>query len=122
MAMFFLNVSDFKKSSKFYEQCLKALAYEVNLTVDDYIAFGSPTNTHLFWIHQADAPGGATKNMHIAFDAESREDVKRFFEAALKNGGSSNGEPGVRKEHGAKYYAAYVLDPDGNNIEAVCLK
>ena len=114
----FLNVSDFKKSSKFYEECLKALGYEVNLSVDDYIAFGSSTNTHLFWLHKAD--GGATTNLHLAFDANAREDVKKFFDAALKHGGTSNGEPGPRKEHGPKYYAAYVFDPDGNNIEAIC--
>lgn len=116
----FLNVSDFKKSSKFYEECMKALGYDVNLTSEGYIAFGTPTDTHIFWVHQASA--GATKNMHIAFNAGSKDDVKKFFEVALANGGSSNGEPGPRKEHGPKYYAAYVLDPDGNNIEAICPK
>ena len=116
----FLNVSDFKKSSNFYQQCLVALGYDVNMNVDGYIAFGSATDTHLFWVHQASA--GATKNMHIAFNAQSQEDVKKFFAAALANGGTSHGEPGPRKEHGPKYYAAYVLDPDGNNIEAICSK
>lgn len=116
----FLNVSDLKKSFKFYEQCLNALGFEANLNVDEYVAFGSPTDKYLFWIHQAGT--GGTKNMHLAFNAESKDDVKKFFEMALANGGTSNGEPGPRKEHGADYFAAYVLDPDGNNIEAVCYK
>jgi predicted lactoylglutathione lyase len=60
--------------------------------------------------------------MHLAFTAQSREVVNEFYRAALLSGGESNGEPGIREQLGPNYYAAYVLDLDGNNIEAVCHK
>jgi predicted lactoylglutathione lyase len=60
--------------------------------------------------------------MHLAFTARSRKVVNEFYLAALLSGGKSNGEPGIREQHGPNYYAAYVLDLDGNYIEAVCYK
>jgi catechol 2,3-dioxygenase-like lactoylglutathione lyase family enzyme len=71
----------------------------------------------LFWIGSGNALGGA---LHVAFKAKSRADVDRFYAAALAAGGRDNGAPGVRAEYSSDYYAAFVLDPDGHNIEAVC--
>jgi predicted lactoylglutathione lyase len=115
----FMNVSDKKKSTKFYSAALGVLGIEAQLEDKKYTAYG-PKGRFLFWLNQADK--GATKNMHLAFDAESREQVHEFYKAALRNGGKSNGEPGPRPQHGEHYFAAFVFDPDGNNIEAVCYK
>ena len=60
--------------------------------------------------------------MHLAFVASDRAKVNAFYEAALGAGGRDNGRPGVRESYGPNYYAAFVLDPDGNNVEAVCSK
>jgi catechol 2,3-dioxygenase-like lactoylglutathione lyase family enzyme len=68
-----------------------------------------------FGIGRRDPVGGA----HVAFDADDRAAVDRFYETALAAGARDNGAPGVRAQYDAGYYAAYVLDPDGNNIEAV---
>lgn len=66
---------------------------------------------------RASPPG---PGFHIAFDALSRQAVRDFYEAALRSGGSSNGEPGLRSHYGRNYYAAFVIDPDGWRLEAVC--
>jgi catechol 2,3-dioxygenase-like lactoylglutathione lyase family enzyme len=59
-------------------------------------------------------------NLHVAFSCSRRDLVRKFYEAALKAGGKDNGPPGVREKYHPSYYGAFVLDPDGNNIEAVC--
>ena len=69
-----------------------------------------------FWIVQQDRP---TTQVHIAFAAETQECVAQFFAAALAHGGRSNGPPGYRPKYHDRYFAAFVLDPDGNNVEAV---
>jgi len=69
-----------------------------------------------FWIHDHAPP---TKGNHVAFAAESRAKVREFHEAAIKAGGRDNGPPGIREHYHARYYAAFVLDPDGINVEAV---
>ena len=70
-----------------------------------------------FWIRSGRP---AVRRVHVAFLAKSREAVVAFHRAGLAAGGTSNGEPGLRAHYAPDYYAAYVLDPDGNNIEAVC--
>lgn len=116
----FLNVSDFNKSAKFYEASLTVMGLEVNLKTDEVMIFGSSAQKYLFFINQAKSE--PTRNMHLAFNAKTNDDVVMFYEAALANGGTSHGKPGLRTEHDVNYYAAYVKDPDGNNIEAVCNK
>jgi catechol 2,3-dioxygenase-like lactoylglutathione lyase family enzyme len=116
----FLNVSNRRKSTRFYQRALKVLGVKLQLDDGNYTAFGT-SDHYLFWLHQ-EGKRNATRKMHLAFTAKTRKAVDRFFEAALKNGGKSNGEPGPRPEHGETAYAAFVLDPDGNNIEAVCYK
>ncbi|WP_199698887.1 VOC family protein [Oleomonas cavernae] len=70
-----------------------------------------------FWISSGGRPAG---HMHIAFAAPDRASVDAFYEAALAAGGKDNGAPGLRPHYHANYYGAFVLDPDGHNVEAVC--
>ena len=79
-------------------------------------AFG-PENMAVFWVIKVEQP--ATPR-HVAFTAASREQVHAFHEAGLENGGSDNGAPGPRPIYHQHYYGAFIIDPDGNNVEAVC--
>jgi catechol 2,3-dioxygenase-like lactoylglutathione lyase family enzyme len=103
-----LHVSDLKASRRFYEAALNSLGLEIR-GGDGWFA-----SDELF----VSADGAATRNMHLAFQAADHDAVQRFYDAALAAGGRDNGVPGERSYHPG-YYAAYVLDPDGNNIEAV---
>jgi catechol 2,3-dioxygenase-like lactoylglutathione lyase family enzyme len=103
-----LRVSDLAASRRFYEAALNSLGLKVR-GGDGWFA-----GDELF----VSSDGEPTKAMHLAFQAADHETVQRFYDAALGAGGRDNGAPGERKYHPG-YYAAYVLDPDGNNIEAV---
>jgi catechol 2,3-dioxygenase-like lactoylglutathione lyase family enzyme len=110
-----LVVKDFGASKRFYSAVLSALDIPIGGEGEDY-----------FWadelfISTKDSPaaqGETTGRMHFAFQAKNREVVERFYSAALAAGGRDNGKPGERRYHPG-YYAAFVIDPDGNNIEAV---
>jgi catechol 2,3-dioxygenase-like lactoylglutathione lyase family enzyme len=104
-----LRVSDLEASKRFYRAVLEAVGRELTLDREEF--FGSD---ELF----VSADGPVTGNLHIAFQARDEETVQRFHEAALAAGGRDNGAPGEREYHPG-YYAAYALDPDGNNVEAV---
>jgi catechol 2,3-dioxygenase-like lactoylglutathione lyase family enzyme len=104
-----LKVADVEASRRFYEAALEALGRQIRGGTDQFFW------TDELFVVRSDTP---TVGMHIAFQATDRETVERFHEAALASGGTDNGTPGLREYHAA-YYAAYVLDPDGNNIEAV---
>lgn len=104
-----LRVANLAASRRFYEAALNSLGLEIR-GGDDWFS-----GDELF----VSADGEPTKDMHLAFQASDHETVQRFYEAALGAGGRDNGAPGERSYHPG-YYAAYVLDPDGNNIEAVC--
>ena len=80
--------------------------------------FGPPGSPAL-WLHAAD--GAAGRGVHLAFRAADRDAVARFHAAGLRAGGRDNGGPGLRPDYSPTYYAAFLIDPDGNNIEAVCL-
>ncbi len=121
---FGINVSDLARSKAFYQAALAPLRYRINKDLGQAIGFRvadgfgkSPDPAGDFWIAQATP---LTTPIHFAFSAESRAVVTAFYEAALKAGGKSNGEPGVRPHYHPDYYAAFVIDPDGHNIEAVC--
>ncbi|HEY4156904.1 MAG TPA: VOC family protein [Polyangiaceae bacterium] len=113
-----LPVKRLAAARKFYEATLGALGMTINMDVGD--AFGMGSNSQkIFWIVQhARASGGA----HHAFSVASRLDVERFHAAGLRAGGTDHGRPGPRPNYGPNYYAAFVKDPEGNNIEAVCYK
>ena len=112
------GVRDFARSSAFYRAALKPIGVTV---VMDW----PPNGTEL------SQPGGASSlclyqtdetpaHLHIAFVADSRHQVDSFYRAALDAGGLDNGPPGIRPQYSENYYAAFVLDPDGHNIEVVC--
>jgi predicted lactoylglutathione lyase len=83
----------------------------------DAVGFGAKGDSGLFWI----GGGKVGEGVHVAFDADTREQVDDFHRAALAAGGRDNGAPGLRPNYGPNYYAAFVFDPDGANIEAVCM-
>lgn len=118
-----VTVSDFGRSRRFYEQALAPLGYALlmELSADvtghaDVAGFGEPPKPD-FWISSG-RPN--TPPVHVAFRVASRDRVDAFYRAALAAGGTDNGPPGVREHYHPHYYAAFVHDPDGHNIEAVC--
>jgi len=120
-----LSVSNYHKSRVFYTDALIPLGVDVVMQVTaeqtgGYEGAGFGTDQKpWFWIGSGGTVGGPT---HVAFNAESREAVDRFYAAAIAAGGRDNGKPGIRADYHPHYYAAFVLDPDGNNVEAVCHK
>ena len=110
-----LDVRDYASSKQFYEQALKPLGYELVMEFGEAGGFGESGKPD-FWVSQRGEPTTA----HIALLAPDREAVDRFYEAAMAAGATDNGAPGLRPHYHENYYGAYVIDPDGNNIEAVC--
>lgn len=112
-----VGVRDYEGSLEFYSRALAALGLELvaETGADNRAAGFGYKGRDDFWIHE----GRPLGRMHVAFEAQSREQVDAFHAAALEAGGRDNGPPGVRTEYSATYYAAYILDPNGNNIEAV---
>jgi len=108
-----LPVSDFKKSKTFYLKALRPLGYRNNMEYGEAAGFNDGKNTD-FWISRE----SSIVPTHIAFEASSSEQVEEFYKAALAAGGKDNGGPGYR-DYWPGYYAAFVRDPDGNNVEAV---
>jgi len=110
-----LHVADATTSKAFYEHALAPLGYRVIMEPSPgVVALG--TKMPDFWLATSAAPTIA----HVAFRAQDREMVDAFYEAALAAGGVDNGAAGPRPQYHPGYYGAFVLDPDGNNVEAVC--
>lgn len=114
-----LKVKDLDASVRFYTAALGPLGYEVTSQDESSAAFGAK-GTYSLWLYP-DAKL-AHSLVHIAFTAGNRAAVDTFYREGLKTGGRDNGAPGARKDYGPNYYAAFLFDPDGNNVEAVCLK
>jgi len=113
-----LNVKDYAASRAFYEQALAPLGIGVVMAFDEWKAAGFGTDDKPeFWISQREPFGTGT---HVAFRCGDRATVDAVYEAARAAGGLDNGAPGVREAYHPTYYAAFVHDLDGNNIEAVC--
>ena len=110
-----LPVSNLKRSTGFYERVLKTLDMPLLMIDNDAVGFGKNT-----WEFGVVKVSQAIVPMHLAFVAVSHEAVQRFHSTALKAGGQDKGSPGFRPEYGSAYYAAYVIDPDGHNVEVVC--
>ena len=113
-----LDVTDYDRSKAFYERALAPLGIELIMEpVPGIGGFGDHQKPY-FWIGRRERP--AQTGVHVAFSAPSREHVDAFHAAALAAGATDNGGPGVREIYHPDYYGAFVLDPDGNNVEAVC--
>jgi len=110
-----LKVKDLANSAAFYEAVLKPLG--AKLRYDDPAMKGFGAKTTSLYLAQ-----GTGKGIHLALAAPSRAAVDRFHETGLKAGGKDNGKPGIRADYSPTYYAAFLIDPDGNNVEAVCQK
>ncbi len=116
-----LEVSDYERSKAFFADALAPLGLELLMEIPGASAcgFGSPAKRKpFFWIFQRG--NAAVTGAHVAFGAPTVELVDAFHEAALAAGATDNGGPGKREIYHPSYYGAFVLDPDGNNIEAVC--
>ena len=118
-----VSISDPVKSRRFYELALAPLGYQVLMEVpmehtarEILIGNRVPPKPD-FWVHQGTPQ---TPHVHIGFRADSRQVVDAFYAAALAAGGKDNGPPGPRPHYHKDYYGAFVLDPDGHNIEACC--
>lgn len=119
---FGLSVSDFARSRAFYEAALAPLGACYLFTVPPEHSGGTQVggfgrDRPQFWISEGTPQ---RPHVHVAFSATTRADVDAFHKAAVSAGGKDNGAPGLRPHYHADYYGAFVLDPDGNNIEAVC--
>jgi catechol 2,3-dioxygenase-like lactoylglutathione lyase family enzyme len=116
-----LNVSDYARAKSFYSAALQPLGISLVMELDPattggYAGAGFGKGKPDFWI----SGGAATSPIHVAFAAERRADVDAFYKAAMAAGGKDNGAPGLRPHYHKDYYGAFVLDPDGHNVEAVC--
>lgn len=111
-----VSVADVEVSKAFYTKVLETLGMELLLEEQGWIGFGRNAKPE-FWLGPKE---NAFQNLHIAFVAENRAQVDDFYEVAIAAGGKDNGMPGVREQYHPNYYGAFVIDPDGNNIEAVC--
>ncbi len=115
-------VSDFAKSKAFFIKALAPLGITILMEVTKEMTGGSQhvgfgISKPDFWIGDGKT---AASGVHVAFAAKTRADVDMFYKDAIAAGGRDNGPPGPRPQYHANYYGAFVLDPDGNNIEAVC--
>jgi catechol 2,3-dioxygenase-like lactoylglutathione lyase family enzyme len=120
-----IRVSDLAASRAMYEATLAELGFDVlgegTFEDDSYVLFGRGKDDD-FALHSVGTKPGrdrVTTGVHIAFPALDENTVDRWYAAALRNGGTDNGPPGLRPEYSGRYYGAFVIDPDGNNVEAV---
>jgi predicted lactoylglutathione lyase len=109
-----IPVSDYQKSKEFYTKVLATLGYKNNMEYGEAAGFNDGKNTD-FWIGKKE---GVTPG-HVAFEAKNKEEVDSFYKAALEAGAKDNGAPGYRKDYWPGYYAAFVHDLDGHNVEVV---
>ena len=112
-----LRVKNLEAAKKLYAAILAPLGHVPGSSGKDYAGFG-PEGKPAFWLHGTRNGGGA----HVAFRAATREAVDKFYAAGLKAGAKDNGAPGLRTDYAPNYYGAFLLDADGNNVEAVCMK
>ena len=111
------GVSDYARSKAFYERALAPLGITLIMEVMEAAAGFGEAGKPFFWLEERRTP---VTEVHVAFLAKDRATVDAFHAAALEAGGTDNGAPGLRELYHPTYYGAYVLDPDGNNVEAVC--
>jgi len=111
-----IGVGNLEASKAFFLEALAPLGVGVVMQFPDAVGLGRAQKP-FFWLSPAE---GKPAPLHIAFAAETRGEVDAFYRAALAAGGKDNGPPGLRPHYHANYYAAFVIGPDGHNVEAVC--
>jgi catechol 2,3-dioxygenase-like lactoylglutathione lyase family enzyme len=112
-----LKVGDLDASVRFYGAALAPLGYVLCLREEGYAGFG-PKGEPALWLYQH--KGGKGEGAHVAFRAPDHDAIRKFHAEGLKAGGRDNGGAGPRKDYGPTYFAAFLIDPDDNNVEAVC--
>jgi catechol 2,3-dioxygenase-like lactoylglutathione lyase family enzyme len=113
-----VRVRDYERSKGFFAKALAPLGYTVMMEFEGFAGLGAEGKADL-WIAKFEKRPH-DQPLHIAFRAPDRKAVRAFYEAAIAAGAKDNGKPGTRKEYHPNYYGAFVLDPDGNNIEVCC--
>jgi catechol 2,3-dioxygenase-like lactoylglutathione lyase family enzyme len=115
-----IGVRDLDKAGKFYDAALGALGYKRLYDSAEALSYGAGSPE--FWLMKSERPVPPDKGsgLHFCFDAPSRAAVDNFHASALMAGGEDNGKPGPRPDYGDKYYAAFIIDPEGYRIEAYC--
>lgn len=116
-----LGSNDRAKAEKFYDAVMAVLGHPVLFKNAKFLAYGTPTGEKVFIVPPFDGNEARPGNgVHVAFKADSRAKVDAFYKAAMEHGGKDEGAPGLRPHYHPNYYGAYVRDPDGNKIQAVC--
>lgn len=110
------GVTDYAASKAFFLEALEPLGVAIVMEGEHALAIGSKGKPSLWLFQTSDKP----LPMHIAFTAETRQQVDEFYRAALAAGGKDNGAPGIRAHYHPNYYGAFVIGPDGHNVEVVC--
>ena len=118
-----IKVADFDRAKAFYDAAFAPLGASLLYMVPAEYTGGVKVGGYgqerpVYWLHEAEPVAGHSQ--HIAFTARNRAGVDAFYQAAIAAGGTDNGPPGLRTHYHPNYYGAFVFDPDGNNIEAVC--
>ena len=113
-----INVADLERSKEFYEKALAPLGISTLMEPVPGFAGLGKDGKPFFWMSEQRDP--TTTNVHVAFAAPDRATVDAFHDAAIAAGGTDNGGPGIREIYHPNYYGAFILDPDGNNVEACC--
>lgn len=120
-----IGVKDIKVAWEFYKPCFSEIGLEVVMDKGFAVAFGDGSGRQWLWISEPidkSRPVTPNNGAHFALIAADRAAVRAFYDTAMAHGGTDAGAPGLRPEYTPTYYAAFVLDPDGNKIEAVCRK
>jgi catechol 2,3-dioxygenase-like lactoylglutathione lyase family enzyme len=112
-----LKVGDLDASVRFYSAALASLGHVLCLREDAYAGFG-PKGEPALWLYRHEGSKG--EGAHVAFRAPDHDAIRKFHAEGLKAGGRDNGGAGPRKDYSPTYFAAFLIDPDGNNVEAVC--
>jgi catechol 2,3-dioxygenase-like lactoylglutathione lyase family enzyme len=112
-----VNVSDQEAAKSFYSKALEPLGYSLAFEQGEFLGYADAAGLSLGVVRRDPVGGG-----HVAFACDERKSVDAFYEAAMAAGGRDNGAPGLRTHYHENYYAAFVHDQDGNNVEAVCQK